>query len=344
MNKNDLHTGVNLGGWLSQYPAYDFTHFDTFITSDDIKRIKDWGCDHVRLPVDYPVLENEKQPGNLNEKGMDYVRRGLNWCHNSGLKVILDLHKAPGFSFDHYQAATLFDDASLQTRFLNLWQTLVISLRDTTDFVAFELLNEIVLPDSNPWNLLVRKTIDCIRTIDTDRLIVIGGNYYNSASQLANLEAVTDPNILYTFHFYEPMVITHQKAKWVKALWDYNQVAQYPGVASNLAEFLKSKPEYQNFLGPYVGKTLDRTTLLADVQPALDFTRTNGKVVYCGEYGVIDCAPMRTRINWARDLISILHENNIGSAYWSYKGVDFGLIDQAGKAVSNELINIVCAH
>ncbi len=155
---------------------------------------------------------------------------------------------------------------------------------------------------------------------------------------------MTDPNILYTFHFYEPMVITHQKAKWVKALLDYNQVTEYPGVATNLAEFLKSKPEYQSCLGPYVRKTLDKTTLLAYVQPALDFARTNEKVVYCGEFGVIDCAPMRTRINRAADLISILLENNIGRAYWSYKGADFGLIDQAGKVVSNELIKIVCAH
>jgi aryl-phospho-beta-D-glucosidase BglC (GH1 family) len=289
-------------------------------------------------------LENEKQPGTLNEKGMDYVRKGLDWCLDSGLKVILDLHKAPGFSFDHFQAATLFNDASLQARFLNLWQTLAISLRDSADFVAFELLNEIVLPDSNPWNVLVHKTVDCIRAIDKDRLIVIGGNYYNSASQLINLETMTDPNILYTFHFYEPMVITHQKAKWVKALLDYNQVAEYPGVASNLDEFLKLKPEYQNFLGPYVAKPLDKLTLLAYVQPALDFTRTNEKVVYCGEFGVIECAPLRTRINWTRDFISILHENKIGRAYWSYKGVDFGLIDRAGKVVSNELIKIVCAH
>ncbi len=344
MNKSELQIGVNLGGWLSQYPAYDYGHFDTFITTDDTKRIRDWGCDHVRIPVDYPVLEDEKQPGTLNVKGMEYVRRGLDWCHSSGLKVILDMHKAPGYSFDYFQAATLFDTVSLQKRFLDLWHSLTISLRDSTDFVAFELLNEIVLPDSNPWNRLVHKTVDCIRTIDADRLIVIGGNFYNSASQLVNLEAMTDQNILYTFHFYEPMVITHQKAKWVKALLDYNQVTEYPGVASTLAEFLKRKPEYQNFLGQYVGKTLDRTTLLADVQPALDFSRINEKVVYCGEFGVIECAPMQTRINWARDLISILHENNIGRAYWSYKGVDFGLIDQAGKVVSNELIKIVCAH
>jgi len=63
MNKKALQVGINLGGWISQYPALDHQHFKTFITADDIKRITDWGMDHIRLPVDYPVLEDDDQPG-----------------------------------------------------------------------------------------------------------------------------------------------------------------------------------------------------------------------------------------------------------------------------------------
>ena len=74
----------------------------------------------------------------------------------------------------------------------------------------------------------------------------------------------------------------------------------------NLAEFLEAHPDYCDSLGRYVGKQLDRSTLLEDVQPALDFVRDNGKAVYCGEYGVIDGAPMQTRINWTSDFVSIL--------------------------------------
>ena len=55
MDKQSLQRVVNLGGWLSQYPAYDPQHFESFITADDIKRMADWGMDHVRLPVDYPI-------------------------------------------------------------------------------------------------------------------------------------------------------------------------------------------------------------------------------------------------------------------------------------------------
>jgi len=43
MDKSSLKIGINLGGWISQYPAYDHRHFKAFITVNDIKRIAGWG-------------------------------------------------------------------------------------------------------------------------------------------------------------------------------------------------------------------------------------------------------------------------------------------------------------
>ena len=51
--------GVNLGGWLSQYPKYSEKHFNAFIQEADIQRIVKMGFDHIRIPVDYNVLETE---------------------------------------------------------------------------------------------------------------------------------------------------------------------------------------------------------------------------------------------------------------------------------------------
>ena len=70
--------GINLGGWLSQCVAYTEEHFDTFIVEDDIKRIAGWGMDHVRLPVDYDVVETED--GEIKEKGMAHIEDCIKWC------------------------------------------------------------------------------------------------------------------------------------------------------------------------------------------------------------------------------------------------------------------------
>ena len=51
--------GVNLGGWLSQC-VHTKEHYDTFIGKEDIVKIASWGVDHVRLPIDYNLVENEE--------------------------------------------------------------------------------------------------------------------------------------------------------------------------------------------------------------------------------------------------------------------------------------------
>jgi hypothetical protein len=40
-------------------------------------------------------------------------------------------------------------------------------------------------------------------------------------------------------------------------------------------------------------------------------------------------------------MVSLLVEKNIGRCYWSYKGIDFGLVDQNSQVLSPELVKIV---
>ena len=54
--KGFMH-GVNLGGWLSQC-NHQKSHYEEFIIEKDLQIIKSWGLDHVRLPVDYNLVQN----------------------------------------------------------------------------------------------------------------------------------------------------------------------------------------------------------------------------------------------------------------------------------------------
>ena len=63
--------GMGIGGWLTNYKRFnvlpeerrlpitpgDLEHFDSYITEADVKRIKGWGFDHIRLGFDQIVLE-----------------------------------------------------------------------------------------------------------------------------------------------------------------------------------------------------------------------------------------------------------------------------------------------
>ncbi len=348
MKQHPFKIGVNLGGWISQYQYYDHRHFETFIQAADIQQIADWGFDHVRLPVDYPVLESDERPGDYLTRGWGYIEACLNWCQAAGLGLIIDLHRAPGYSFtntleiDGVEMNALFSDPAMQARFINLWAEFAQRYRGQFgDSLVFELLNEMVLPDSAPWNALAQRSIDRIGAIDPQRLIMVGGNHYNAAAELQHIAVKPDPNLLYTFHFYLPMVITHQKAPWVGAMRKFNQTAHYPGSVAGLAEFIAENPQYEAEYGDSVGCLLDKNTLIEALKPALDFAKGTDLPVYCGEFGVIDRAPLQTRINWTRDMVAILKEHAIGYGYWSYKAMDFGLVDAEGKVISPELVRAV---
>ena len=333
--------GVNLGGWISQYGKFDPEHFRSFITEADIHQIASWGMDHVRLPVDYPVLEDDDRPFTYKDDGFACLDRCLEWCDQHHLGLVLDLHKAPGFAFYTLASNSLFSDAHMQERFLALWTALAERYRSIGNNLVFELLNEIVLPDSAPWNALARRAVQAIRRVDPQRMIMIGGNHYNTASELANLDLYADPNVVYTFHCYAPMLFTHQKAHWVAAQRDFSQPVEYPGVCPWLENYLSDHPQHRPTLEGMVGVELNRDLLVNALQPALDFMQRTGKQLYCGEFGAIEHAPAASRRNWHRDFIGFLNEAGIGRACWSYKRMDFGLVDYDSSVMDAELVKIV---
>ncbi|MEJ5314453.1 MULTISPECIES: glycoside hydrolase family 5 protein [Anaerolinea] len=337
-----FEAGVNLGGWISQYDSFDYQHFETFIQEEDIARIASWGMDHIRLPMDYPVFESDDNPFSYNERGFGYVDRVIEWCQKYNLNLILDLHRAPGFSFNALQENRLFQNVDLQERFLALWEAFARRYRKVErPGLIFELMNEVVLPTSAPWNELALRAVRRIRAVDPERWIMIGGNQYNSAWTLKDLVRVDDPHIVYTFHFYEPMPFTHQKAYWVDFLKTFDTTTHYPGEIPGLDAFLARHPEYEAHFAAYRGKTMNLDMLRYFLQPAVDFLEQTHLPLYCGEYGAIDHAPLESRLNWHRDVVGLLRQHGIGRAVWSYKEMNFRLVNWKGEVESQELVEIV---
>jgi aryl-phospho-beta-D-glucosidase BglC (GH1 family) len=339
--------GVNLGGWLSQYQRYDEAHFASFITEQDLERIASWGFDHVRLPVDYPVLLDDERPDAYKESGFGHIDMCLEGCRKYGLNLVLDLHRAPGYSFNALAESNLFDNPAAQERFLRLWETIARRYASVEKpGLILELLNEVVLPSPTPWNDLAARAVRSIRKIDTNHHIMVGGNYYNAITALKDIALIDDERILYTFHFYEPMPFTHQKAYWVKWLHAFNRTFDYPSQVTGLGEFLKQHPEYKNdhYAASYVDMQMDEHYLESLFQDAVDFLKKTGKALYCGEFGAIELAPIESSIRWNRDFIALLEDHTIGRAYWSYKAMDFGLVDANGRLVSEALLHAVTGH
>jgi aryl-phospho-beta-D-glucosidase BglC (GH1 family) len=331
--------GINLGGWISQ-SRYEKEHIASFIKKEDVEKIASWGLDHIRLPFDYPILEDDNNPFSYKEEGFGIIDKLLGWCKEASLNLVLDMHKAPGYAFyNKSQDQILFTDENTQKRYVSLWQAIAKRYKNEKDNVVFELLNEIVDANGDAWNKIARKAIEGIKDIDPDRYILLGGPHYNSADGLNSLEVWEDKHVLYNFHFYEPFLFTHQRAVWTP-LKDFDVNQPYPGKIEGIA---KVKMFWNNQM-PEQGKSFTADTVfnkafLEDkLAPAIAFSKRTNKELYCGEYGAIDLADLDSRINYLSDMKELFDKYRIGRACWSYKGMNFTSIDEKGNPVSDKLI------
>jgi len=325
--------GVNLGMWLAQYPVKDDGYFDSYITQDDIKRIARYGFDHVRLPIDYRIIESDENPGVYSDAGLSRIERAIEWALAESLEVILDLHHAPGYIFDALADSKLFDDVPLQDRFVNLWLAMSKRFSHFDENLIFEMLNEVVEPDSTRWNALAHRTIAAIRALDPTRQIVYGGNCYSSVSELKNIDRYPADGIIYTFHFYEPLLFTHQYAFWNDFTKAFASPVVYPGKAEGLMKFLASRPEFAPLAQPYIAGSSEKVLGIDYLDSLLDEVRTflavPGTSVFCGEFGVFNRCDDASSLNWVRDMTTLMKD--IPYTYWNWKSDDFGIVTCEGK-------------
>ena len=330
--------GINLGGWLSQHELTD-EHMNSFIKEEDIKKISEMNVDHIRLPIDYSVIENED--GTDKPDGYKHIDNCFDWCRKYGLNMVLDLHKAAGYIFDDAENCKgFFEDKKLQDRFKNLWDKLSKRYGAYPENIAFEILNEVVDPDvKDLWNDIAEETIKVIRKNTKDTWILIGGTRNNSVVSVKELKAPYDEKIAFNFHCYEPLIFTHQAAYWVDGMTDDFKIS-YP---KDLGEYHDVAvkvigPFYADLTKGYDGVMCDKEFFKRYFKEAVDIAEKYNVPLYCGEYGVIDRADPEGTINWYKDINAAFKEYGIARSAWSYKEMDFGLIDEHYASVYDELI------
>ena len=323
----EIKRGTNIAHWLSQSERRG-NERERFFTKDDVDYIAELGFDHVRIPIDEEQMWDEE--GKRHQEAFQLL----------DLRAIVDLHILRSHHFNA-EEKPLWTEIEAQEKFIDLWRDLSSALSNwPVGMVAYELMNEPVADDPELWNNLVAKATNAIRELEPERIVVIGSNRWQSADTFDELRLpANDTNILLSYHFYEPFLLTHYQAGWT-FLDDYRGPVHYPDEIITKDEWADLAPDYKGRLSESAGKLYNQQVLEQMMQKPMNKSEQTGLNLFCGEFGIIDGAPREDALAWYRDMITIFEEHDIAYANWNYKSGSFGLVDD-NMNPDQELIDIV---
>jgi endoglucanase len=335
INTAPFSRGVNFSGWF-ETPNAQSIPFTRYIEQDFIN-VKSMGADVIRLPIRMHDMTLGAPEYALDPLLLKFLDAAVNWAEKYKLYIIIDNH-----SFDPVAPT----DENIDGILLKVWAQIAARYKNRTQYVVYEILNEPHGISDERWGEIQRMAIETIRIIDTTHAIIVGGTDYNSINKLSALPEYSDPNLIYTFHFYDPHIFTHQGATWGEP-----SLASLAGVPfpANSRRMPKTPDDLK---GTWVEEALMNykndaafPTITASLDKAVAFSRERNVPVFCGEFGVYMIqSPAKDRVIWYEFIAGALRRRKIARASWDYFG-GFGIFNkQTDVDFSSDLnINVVRA-
>lgn len=326
-----IKRGTNLSHWLSQSEERGEAR-RLHIQEDDFARLAELGFDHVRIPIDEEQFWDED--GNQLPEAWGLLTKALDLAGKYKLRAIVDLHIIRAHYFNAVNEGgadrnTLFTSEEAQQGLINLWYQLSDVLKTySNDSVAYEFINEPVADEHEQWNELVAKVHKALREREPERTLVIGSNKWQGHWTFKYLRVPEgDPNIILSFHYYNPEILTHYGAHWVP-IRDYRGKVNYPGQLVSAEDYAAAPDSIKPLIEQYTRDTWNRDKIREQMNDAIEVANRYGLQLFCGEWGVYEPVDRELAYAWTRDMLSVFDEYDIAWTTWCYDA-DFGFWSQA---------------
>lgn len=332
-----LRHGINASEWFAQVydpKGYSKEHFQSWTTAQDIALIQAMGFDHIRLSVNPEPMFRYNRADEIPADYLAFLDAAVKEILDHGLAVVIDLHPESDF-----KAKLAHDDFVEQ--FSDYWRALARHYSNLDpDRVFFEILNEPEMSDRYRWYGVQAKLAAAIRNGAPSHTIIATGAQWSNDDQLLFLEPLSDPNVIYNFHFYEPHLFTHQGATWGVNHWHFLKGLPYPSDPESAEKAAAQQPDAVNrlYVVRYGLDHWDAHRIDTEISQVAEWAKHRGVPVICNEFGVYrKNANPRDRAAWLTDVRTALEKHGMGWTMWDYSG-GFGVVTKKdGKAVPDEV-------
>jgi endoglucanase len=322
--------GVNLTSWfqVSSAQQIQFTRF----TKQDLINIKSLGCDVIRLPINLHSMTNGEPDYTIEPLFFYFLDQVIDWTEELELHLILDNH-----SFD----PAIDTEPNIVDILIPVWTQMAEHYKERSNLVYYEVLNEPHGISDQIWNNIQQQVIEAIRQVDQKHIVVVGPASWNTYYNLNLMPEYEDDNLIYTFHFYDPFLFTHQGATWTGPSMELVAGVPFPYDAERMPDCpqqLEGSWIESNYVSYRNQGNVARVKYLINI--AVDFQTTRDVPLFCGEFGVYrPNSDNEDRVYWYEVVRNYLEEKGIAWTIWDYQG-GFGLFEKGTSELFDYDLNI----
>ena len=276
-----LARGLNLAHWLRFPPSADDAALENYLDDADLASIRRAGFTYVRLAVGVEVV---MQGRHIAPDKLAVIVRVIRRLQKAGLAVMTDPYPQGGGNWQ------LDKNPEAQQILLGYWRDLAPALKRLPVGLTFpELVNE---PMSDPaaWTDLQARLLRVIRTALPDNTIVLTGTGWSSIDGLLKVQPVADRNVIYSFHTYEPSLLT-LLGFWDKQIDKNDLAAHIPFPTSpqacHAAAAAARQDHDRGVIQYWCSHPQNETTLESDLRRATDWGHAHQVTVMITEIGAV---------------------------------------------------------
>ena len=327
-----LTRGYNITNWLENARFKEFTYDEAYVG-----KLAAAGFKSLRLPIDLDLYVTATTgTGNtldvtVHDDLFTVLDAFADWTAKAGISLTIDYHQ--------YDISLSMADPDSITKAVVLWGKVAAHFASNPRVDLFyELLNEPALsfagtpPTQAEWTAIAERMVAAIRATDQTHTLIFGDVKWYDITSLSTRKPLSDDNVVYAFHDYEPFIFTHQGAEWAKMASTHD--IPYPYSADRWSPYfadLGFNPSMESWIlaaakGYYL--TGNRSAIRNQILAAKRWAVANNVPVICNEFGAYDGASrLEDRARYLTDVISIFEELEIPWQEW------FMLMDSAGTVL-----------
>ena len=277
-----------ISGRLRGFALTALPDASSYVAQDFIDLVAN-GANVVRVPI---ILNRSGAAYTYPTADIAYVKQVLDYGVAYGFTVIVTLMPLPGGDTSEW-----WTNESLLASIISTWVAIAAEIKNYPALQAYDILNEPVgntydMDRKTLWTSIAQMIVTPLRAEDNATPIMVEPVWWALPTSFWQSSPVVVSGLVYSFHFYEPQIITHQGL---------------PGYALGTA---------------YPNATHTKTWLYDIMLEARSFAATFGVPMFVGEFSCIRWAPAGTALQWLTDAIDLFAAQGWGWTYHAWRGYD----------------------